>query len=450
MAKTPKPKIVTRKHLARLERERIQRRNILIASIIVFLAIAGLILYGYLYQNVIQPRQPVAIVNNETITTKEYQAFVRYQRRQLIQEYLNTYQYLEYFAGDPEFEDYFEQTLQQIQFQLEPISLGQQVLNDLIDDRLIRQEAERRGISVSVDEVDEYIQRALGYYPEGVPPTPTLQPTPFPTSTLSPTQLALFPPSPTPTVTSTPATDLTEVPSPDITATPNQEEVVEGTSEATTTLIEAPDITPTATLEPTPYTLEQYQLDYQELLENLKQDINFSENYLRLLIESQLYRQKLLEAITIDINQVSEQVWARHILVEDEETAQNLFRMLEDGDDFASLASIYSIDTSNQDIGGDLGWFQSGLMVAEFDEVAFRLQIGEISQPVQTRFGWHIIQKLGHEDRPLTTQEYEQLRQNTFNEWLLEQRQIANPEIRPYWTDRTPIQPTIPPALLQF
>ena len=450
MAKLPKQKVVTKKHIARLERERIQRRNILIVSIIVFSIVAGLIIYGVLSQNVFQPRQPVAIVNGKSITTREYQTFVRYQRRQLIQQYLNTYQYMQYFADDPDTEAYFKQSLQQIQFQLDPTSLGQQVLNDLIDDRIIQQEAKLRGITVTEEEIDEYIQQAFGFYPDGFSPSPTLQPTPIPTSTLSPTQKALFPPSPTPTETSTPSNDLTETPAPDQTTTPEDDESFDPTPEATATQTELLITTPTATLEPTPYTFDQYKLDYKELIDNLKQDINFSEGDLRLLIESQLYRQKVFDVITQEIEKVQEQVWARHILVEDEETALNIRLMLEDGEDFAVLASTYSTDTSNKDQGGDLGWFRSGLMVAPFEEVAFQLQIGEISQPVETNFGWHIIQKLGHEDRPLTNQEIEQLRQSKFDSWLLEQRQNADPEILPYWTDRTPTQPTIPPALLQL
>jgi peptidyl-prolyl cis-trans isomerase D len=450
MAKLPKPKIVTKKHLARLERERIQRRNILIVSIIIFVSVAGLITYGVLNQNVIQPRQPVAIVNNEKITTREYQTFVRYQRRQLIQQYISTYQNMQFFAGDADTEAFFTQTLQQIQFQLEPTSLGQQVLNDLINDRIIRQEAGRLGITVTNEDIDSYIQEAFGYYPEGVPPTPTLQPTPIPTSTLSPTQLALFPPTRTPTQVNTPENDITETPQVEGINTPDQDEIIEETPETTPTQIATADITPTATLEPTPYTLDQYQLDYQELLDNLKQEINFSESDLKRLIESQLYRTRLLEALNFDIEEVQEVVWARHILVDDEETALLVLRLLEEGEDFAELASIYSNDTSNRDRGGDLGWFRSGMMVVEFEEVAFRLDIGEISDPVQTQFGFHIIQKLGHEERPLSNQELAQLRENEYNLWLLEQRQIIEPEIFPYWVDRTPVQPTIPPALLQL
>lgn len=86
-----------------------------------------------------------------------------------------------------------------------------------------------------------------------------------------------------------------------------------------------------------------------------------------------------------------EQVRARHILVETEEKAKEVKVKLDAGGDFAELAKEYSFDGS-KDIGGELGFFGRGRMVPEFEEAAFSLKINEISEPVKSQFGYHIIQ----------------------------------------------------------
>lgn len=94
----------------------------------------------------------------------------------------------------------------------------------------------------------------------------------------------------------------------------------------------------------------------------------------------------------------STQVHARHILVEDEDEANDLKAQLDDGADFAELAEENSTDSGTAANGGDLGFFPEGQMVPEFDEAAFSLDIDEISEPVQSDFGYHIIQVLERRD----------------------------------------------------
>lgn len=82
---------------------------------------------------------------------------------------------------------------------------------------------------------------------------------------------------------------------------------------------------------------------------------------------------------------------ARHILVSTEETALDLKKQIEEGADFAELARTHSSCPSGKR-GGDLGEFAPGVMVKEFDEVVFSAAVGETQGPVQTQFGYHLIE----------------------------------------------------------
>ncbi|RXI99883.1 foldase [Anaerobacillus alkaliphilus] len=82
---------------------------------------------------------------------------------------------------------------------------------------------------------------------------------------------------------------------------------------------------------------------------------------------------------------------ASHILVQDLETAEEILAKLNQGEDFAELAQEYSIDPGSGAAGGSLGSFERGRMVPEFEQAAFSLAVGEISDPVQSDFGYHII-----------------------------------------------------------
>lgn len=86
-----------------------------------------------------------------------------------------------------------------------------------------------------------------------------------------------------------------------------------------------------------------------------------------------------------------EEVRARHILVESKDKARELFEKIAHGSDFAQLAKEHSKDPGSKDQGGELGFFARGQMVPQFEEAAFNLKKGEVSEPVESQFGWHII-----------------------------------------------------------
>jgi peptidyl-prolyl cis-trans isomerase C len=98
-----------------------------------------------------------------------------------------------------------------------------------------------------------------------------------------------------------------------------------------------------------------------------------------------LYDQQVAQVKTED------EVRARHILVETQEKAKEIFEKIAHGGDFAKLAAEHSRDPGSKDSGGELGFFGRGQMVPQFEETAFKMKAGDVSQPVQTQFGWHLI-----------------------------------------------------------
>ncbi|HEY5728415.1 MAG TPA: peptidylprolyl isomerase [Anaerolineales bacterium] len=416
-----KPKVITKKHIARLERERRQVaivRTVAIAMIGVVILLIG---YGYLDANYLQKQKPVAEVNGEKISVAHFQERVQMQRINL----LNLYQRYQFFQQ--QFGMDVSQQIQEIEFYLQfPESLGQQVIDQMIDEALIRQEAEKRGITVSDEEVEQAVREAFQFFPDGTP-TPTVTPTAFEYPTLTSGQLTLYPSTATPTkvLTSTPAPTST----PDLSVTPT----ATFTAAPPTPTFVPEDAEPTAT----PHTLEGFQAEYQTTVLEFE-SYGVSEEVMRSAYKNSILRKKLLEAITAEQPTTDEQVWARHILVNSEAEAITTYELLKSGVDFAKLAQENSIDTGSGAQGGELGWFGRGMMVPEFETAAFSQEIGAIGEPVQSQFGYHIIQVLDRRELPLSASQLEQNRESAFSEWLAaikEEAEIVNYDI---WMDLIP------------
>jgi parvulin-like peptidyl-prolyl isomerase len=152
---------------------------------------------------------------------------------------------------------------------------------------------------------------------------------------------------------------------------------------------------------------------------------------------------KLRDQITADVPHVEKQVWARHILVADEATALKVIERFNNGEDFAALAKELSTDTGSAPNGGDLGWFGSGAMVPEFETAAFALKNpGDITTtPVKTSFGFHIIQLIAKQDRPLTAQQYDTAKNKAFTDWLAAARKEYGVETYDIWKQHVPSEP---------
>lgn len=118
-------------------------------------------------------------------------------------------------------------------------------------------------------------------------------------------------------------------------------------------------------------------------------------------VKSQMLQKKLVESLKVSdediatgLERAKTEVHARHIVVADEKTANEVKKKIEDGGDFEALAKEYSTEPVAQDTGGDLGWFGPGKMLHEFEDAAYTLKKGELSEPVKTSYGYHIIELL--------------------------------------------------------
>jgi parvulin-like peptidyl-prolyl isomerase len=378
MAKrTKQTGFVTKKQLSRREQEERQKRILFTLLGVAAGAVILVLAFGLYQEYIAKPASPVALVNGKPISTREYQLMVKYRQFELANQTAMLESQLS--TLDPTVEgqeflvQYFQQQLQQLQSQ--NISLPLDVLDNMVDDELIRQEAARRGFVVTAEEVQEEVEQVFGY--ERNPPTPT----------------------PTPTMTA------------------------EG---------------PTPTPEPTVQRMsrEDFDKDYSEYTLALRREVGMSEDAFRGLFEGSVYRQKLGEAIGEEVPTSEEQVHARHILVETEDEAKTALDRINAGEDFATLANELSLDTASQD--GDLGWFPRGQMVTEFEDAAFSLEPGQISQPISSTYGYHIIEVLERDsNHPLDEYLLEQRKSSALETWLEEQR--ASDGVKRFWSsDKVP------------
>jgi peptidyl-prolyl cis-trans isomerase D len=433
MAKNKSPKIVTKKHLARQDRERRQTRLITgIAIGIIAIVILG-IAYGLLNDTLFLNWRPAVTVNGESRSLHQFQVQVRVARQQLINQYQQYSQLASMFGIDPSTDPQMSQTFTNITSELDtPSVLGSQVIDDMVHDLLIRQYAKANGITVSAADVEKAAEQAMNYYTNGTP-TPTLTPTGLIYPTLNPTQFALVTPTLTPTV------------APTITTLPTDTPVASSTPNPASTATLKPSLTPTAT----PYTLKGYQGQYQTTLKTYAALGLSDADFRYVFFETGLYHDKVQAKVTANVAHSQDQVWARVIELADQATANaDYAKAILPGADFTALASKDSIDTGSKASGGDLGWFgnDSTTVPSEITSAAFSMKIGAISKPIKSTSGYYVIQLLGHEVRPLTDQQYQTEVSNAFTTWLTQRRDASKVVINNGWTNYVPTTPTLAQA----
>ena len=447
MAKTTvPPKQVTKKHVAKQEKEAKQTRFLLAGAIAVTLIVVVLLGYVLIDRYVITPNKIIATVGEKTIKVREFEPMVKYTRLNMINQANNYYYYYQMFGS---YGESFLTSAQDLVLTLNnPTSVGEQVLNTMIEDILIEEEAAKRGITVTDEELAQAMQEAFNFYPNGTP-TPTVTPTPVNTPTMSLTEIAIIQPTdtptPLPTATSTPeGWEPTNTSTPTLAPSATSQPVP---TDATPTLEPTATSVPTITPTPTVYTTQVFGSNLKDYQDNLK-SYGIPTDVIEKSIRAQLLRDKVKEAITADLEPKQLQVHARHILVATESEANTVLELLKNGEDWNNLAANYSTDTATKDNGGDLGWFGKGQMVAEFEEAAFALEPGQVSDPVKTEYGYHIIQCLAKGENYLNATDFENYKTTTFNDWLQDLRDSRTDiVIEPDWTEYVPTTPAVPSSL---
>ncbi|QDQ00111.1 foldase [Lysinibacillus fusiformis] len=132
----------------------------------------------------------------------------------------------------------------------------------------------------------------------------------------------------------------------------------------------------------------------QALTENGLTEQGFKDSLrVQLLQEKALKDQGIKEEdVKKHYEQMKTELNGRHILVADEKTANEVIEKIKGGASFADVAKEYSTDTGSAEKGGELGWFTAGMMVDEFNDAAYALELKTLSEPVQSSFGYHVIE----------------------------------------------------------
>lgn len=330
-----------RRYRSARKKEAEQERKILIGVGAAIAFVIVLLLGGVIYEFVFKPRQAVAKVNNQAIAVVEFQRRLRFDQDSLIRQidqYINLGQQ---FAGADGANPFLGQIQQLYAEANTPENLSVKSLDSMIEETLLLQLAEEYGVAVAPEEVQLDIERQFNYDRDAEP-----------------------------------------VPTPDA-------------SQAITDTVPADS----------GLTEEEFNEQFTDFVDGLKSTGSLTEVEFRQWIAVSLLREKLLEAAPLEFDTTQEQVQLKQILVNiepeqppvEEAEANALARIeevrarIEAGESFEDVAIEVSEDPGSGANGGSLGWFGRGQMVPEFEEAAFALDVGELSEPIKTDFGYHLI-----------------------------------------------------------
>ena len=397
--------------LSRYERERRTRKYVVIGSIVVAIVVLALIGAFAYQQFVYEPNRTIASVNGETINVTQVQAREKLEFANLQYSYSQLASAVQQLQQSNDSQSsfllqYYQQQLQQIVSQASTDTIARNALQALIDDKLIRQEASKRGITVTQPEVQKEFEQALGYY------SPTL--TPFPTYTP-------FTPAPTltPTVTATPMATAKSI---------------TATAVMTPTPTEGPLPTATQRLQPTSISLadmEQGQKNGEEYYTTL----GYTAGEFMRVYESNLLTTKLKEAIAQEVPTMTQHYKFDYVRFNEVATATQYLNLLST-QKITFSAMISEVNTITQPVsigyGANGDWTSKDSVTSTFgDEVLAQLESASLDKPTgvitsQLTGGYFILLPLGREVRQLSESDLSQAQSNAYQAWLTAARADSN------------------------
>lgn len=414
------PRQPTRRQVYVSRRDQTAQRIVLISAGVVGLAVIGVLLYGLIRSGVLAPNQAVATVNGEPISARDFRTRLRLNASLAQQQAAGA----DLPAG---------QAVPPVDAEL----VGESTLDEMIQEVLVRQAAEERGITVSEAELEDFVRLSLGFRPlEDSFPNPTPFPT-LPPTTPTATSTLVF--TLTPTATATLAEGEGEVPLltavPTGTPAPEEESAQVEAGEESSQPTEVP---PTATVTPTPAppTVEEeaaFREEYERRLVDWETS-GLTESDARSLFEYGAISTKLFEAYGSELPTTSRQVLLAHILVETEEEAQDLLDRIKAGESFAEVAAENSVEPASAPRGGEVGWLSGQLIMFLFpgldSEMVLDLPLEEPAGPFETPQGYELLLVYDRQDDvPLSEIEYGQLQQQEYQTYLTDLRAEAEDEI---------------------
>ena len=408
------PRRQTRKEvlLATRQRER-DRKFLLLGGIATGIALL-LVVIGAAYSFLVVPARLVVSVNGTDITIQDFRNRYRYERQLTLNRYESMRFLQQQFAGQVNLLN----EIQILQTALsDEFTMGVRVKSTMIEDLLIAEAAREAGLSVSGAELDGLLEAEVASRYSKYTPAQA-------TATITAREAAA----------SGQAADTGD----DAAATDPEAEAIDIISE------------------------EELSQGTAGLAEELDDTNGLTLDEYRQILEYGLLREMVRSHVTEgNVETTEPRIRARHLLIAFEDQpqgnesdadaegrtqeealalAESLIARLELGESFDYLVDLYSDDPTAEFNQGDLGWFAKGRMVPAFEEAAFALAVNETSAPVETEFGYHLIQVTDSDpNAPISADALESVIDEYFRNWLVEQQAAANIEERGLVSDQIPV-----------